>query len=142
MSNKLRVIVIDAEGSDEAVSRVLQGFAGTLAGPRVETALSPPILPEVKELPAPVVKHRGRPRAKAPAQAKSTAPANGADDSQRAAIIAVLEKKPLTPGDLIKATGLPGPSVYTVLSALRKEGVVRSMKSDASVYPLQVLVKK
>ena len=141
MSNRVRVVVIEADGSDAVMGQALAGVLRALdsGGQAHAAAPPPPVLEAPKALapPPPVPVKRGRPKAR-----QAPLPLAKEGDGARAAILAALAKQPMTSGDLALATGLPKPAVYYMLSVLRKEGIVVSRPSEDSVYPLQCLVKK
>lgn len=147
--NKVRVVMVEASGSDAVMSQALAGFLRALdrAEEPTQNTLPPPIIEEPRALPAPAKRVKSEPVARRKAgvrQARLPLKQDGAapDAGTRAQIIAALEKKAMNSGDVVKATGLSKSSVYSMLHILRKEGVVESREIEDSIYPVQYLVNK
>jgi ParB/RepB/Spo0J family partition protein len=109
--NKVRVILIEADGSDAIMSQALAGFLAALHP--AETPLPPPIpsRPTLELIPsaapAPAIAERVKPvRVKARQGRLPLAKPDANDGNTRAAVIAALSKRPMTSSELIKETGL------------------------------------
>jgi predicted Rossmann fold nucleotide-binding protein DprA/Smf involved in DNA uptake len=155
MSNKVRLVCVEAEASDETVQQILRTFSlGGSFAPAADPVIDAPDLPTPKALPlvapAPAApnppifkfKKRGRPQKVAAPKPKGPAPAtSNGDGKSRGVIIAALAKRPMTSGEVIKETKLPSTVVYSMLNILRSEGTVESREGETQ-FKVQHLVKK
>lgn len=146
--NRVRVVVIEAEGSDAILGQVLaSALAARFDGAAEQPAPalpSPPVEQDRRALSPAPAKREGGPAARRKAAARQAPPKQEAavDAGTREKILAALEKKPMNSGDVVRATGLSKSNVYSMLHILRKEGVVESREEENSIYPVQHLVKK
>ncbi len=76
---------------------------------------------------------------RAPQAAKPEANGEGSPLVQQ--ITALLAKDPLTSADIIHRTGKTPASIYTVLSAMRKDGVIETRESDSGERVNALVVK-
>lgn len=149
--NKVRVVMVEASGSDAVMSQALAEMLAPLR-PKAEEAIRAlpplPIIEEPRALPpsAPAKRVKGEPVARRKAEARQArTPLKQeavADGGRRAAIVAALAEKPMASGEVALRTGLSKPAVYSMLNILRNEGVVKSEHREGSIYPVQILVKK
>jgi hypothetical protein len=145
--NKVRVILIEADGSDAIMSQALAGFLAALHP--AETPLPPPIpsRPTLELIPsaapAPAIAERVKPvRVKARQGRLPLAKPDANDGNTRAAVIAALSKRPMTSSELIKETGLTAPAIYSMTGYMRNQGELESKQDDSSIYKKHHLVKR
>ena len=130
--SRVRVVMAEVEGSDQAVADALRMFAEKVVGGAPAAAIAAPVAeaPAPLALPAaaaaPKVRRGGRRKQSAAAVTEKPAAPAETGGKTRQAILAELRKGPRTSGELIKLTGLSGPSVYTELGVMRKAMVVES----------------
>lgn len=131
--SKVRVVMAEMEGSDEAVLGAIRSFVGE------QVAAPPPMAPEeieapaaapVRALPAPPVARRAKAGRAAAVPAVPAAPAVE-DGPVVEAIVAALRKGPRTSGEVIQLSGYSSGSVYPALKKLRDAGRV-DMVGDES----------
>lgn len=129
---KARVVIIDAEGSDEALRALVAALQSTvappaaaIAAPTAPLALSAPVTDPVTP-PRRVVRRPKRPAARpaaaAPVRARRTEEATPALDQTRAFFIA--QKRPVTRKDVIDAVKAPMHQVLGAIDALVDAGTI------------------
>lgn len=144
--SKVRVVMAEYEGSDTGLLEVIRSFVPA-ASAMAPVALAAPVeVSRLAALPAPVevsvpaatprrqVKRQTGRKKVTEAASKPTesaeAPvfnAGGSNDT----IMRMLKARPMTSGELIKASGLTAPTVYTALSMMRERGFIETREDPA-----------
>lgn len=150
---KVRVVLAEVEGTDEAVQSVLSQFIDQVTAAAVAPELPAPAEapkpalispPAIAEAPKPP-RHNGhaRPKTKPETKAleKRTSEKPPEPGATRTRILDALRKRPMTSGEVMKETGLPNSTVYSMLNILRGEGKVISKPDPGGIYPKQHLVE-
>ena len=143
--NRLRVVVIEAEGADALIAQTLASALAALHAGPIQNAPTPPIISPPVALPAldsPRKPARPKPREPKARQAHLPLAKEGADAGTRAAVIAALEKRPMSSGEVIKVTGCTAGAVYGMLDYLRKTGVVEARPNEEGIGKKNHLVKR
>jgi predicted Rossmann fold nucleotide-binding protein DprA/Smf involved in DNA uptake len=133
-----RLTFITIEGSDELMGTAMQQ-AAQLLQPRVEREPAPlpaPVVEHIRQL-APPRQTRATPNNHKPATT-ATPPT---DSTTGQTLRSILTKGPHTSAHLIRASGLTAPSVYTWLSAARKQGIVETREDPADGYKKNFLCR-
>jgi hypothetical protein len=146
-NGKLRVIVFEVEGSTEVMGNVVdaalamfggaRAIAGPVEAPAIPAAIAAPAVEEET-----VTRATPKPRVKRTVAAAPAGPARPAELGGLASEIrAVLAKRPMTSGDVIKA--LPQRTsgvVYQELSIMRQRRVIETREDPADGFKKNFLI--
>jgi hypothetical protein len=154
--SRVRVLMAEIDGSDEAVRDAVTSFPSRSEGSApLRAVAASDFLPELSAhalpgLAAVQKPRRGRPPGKRSAKPaklgkRAASPAKTGDSGALSPcaqkLIELLRKGPRTSVDLVTESGYKNPSVYTTLAALRNSGIVKTEAIGDDPRPVNRLVK-